>query len=144
VKKAQERIKATAMPAVDEIRERADQVTGRLQAFTSQSMQQVRAFVSRSADFVQHRVIAFNQTCRGRKNGNGTQNWSSSTSERNSQNRDSSKDEMKSHWKAHVGENREMEEISFSHETRSETCFSTIFTWILMTATVAKVTNNSF
>lgn len=78
------------MPTIAEIRERAEQVTTRLHALTNQSMQQVRLQMSRSADYVQHRFITFNNTCRGRKDENGTQN-----SQQNGCHRDSSKDQMK-------------------------------------------------
>lgn len=79
------------MPTTAEIRERAEQVTSRLRAFTNQSMQQVRTFASRGADYVQHKLIAFNDTCHGRKNEAGANNWST-TSERNSRQSDSSKE----------------------------------------------------
>lgn len=79
------------MPTTAEIRERAEQVTSRLGAFTNQSMQQVRTFASRGADYVQHKLIAFNDTCHGRKNEADANNWST-TSEINSRHRDSSKE----------------------------------------------------
>jgi hypothetical protein len=78
------------MPTTAEIRESAEQVASRLHALTTRSVQQVRTLASRSADYVQHKFIAFSDSCRGQKNGDDTQTWS--TSERNSQNRDSSKD----------------------------------------------------
>lgn len=108
------------MPSAAEIRERAEQVTSRLHAFTNQSMQQVRTFASRGADYVQHKFIAFNDTCRGRKIESDAQNWSASTSERNSQNRDSSKDKMKSA----CGEKRNERATLLSTELFS------VFTWI--------------
>lgn len=78
------------MPTAAEIRESAEQASTRLRAFASRSMQQVRSMASRGADCVQHRVIAFSESCRGLKSDREAQHWS--TSERNSQARDSSKD----------------------------------------------------
>lgn len=82
------------MPTTAEIRESAEHLSGRLHVFASQSVQQVRALATRGADFVQHQLNAFNNTCRGRKS-DDAQNWSESTAERSSQKRDSSKDQMK-------------------------------------------------
>lgn len=75
------------MPTAAEIRERGEQIAGRLQVFTNQSMQQVRTLASRGASYVQHKFIAFNASCRRKDD---AQNWSTD-SERNSQQRDSSK-----------------------------------------------------
>ena len=76
------------MPTAAELRESAEQVTARMQALTSRSMQQVRRLTTRGV----HRIQAFTDTCRGRKNEDPVRHWStSSLSERNSQPRDSSK-----------------------------------------------------
>lgn len=72
------------MPTAAEIRERADQIAGRVHSFTNQSMQQVRRLALRSSDYVRVKLTAFNNTCRGRKNPSDAQNWSTSTSDRNS------------------------------------------------------------
>lgn len=109
------------MPTAAEIRENAQQVTARLHAFTNQSMQQVSSLASRGARFVQHRFIAFSDTCRGRKSEDAARDWT--TSERNSQSRNSSKD--KADWKAHVEIEEEKSNFPQKHAFQS-------FTWIFL------------
>jgi hypothetical protein len=73
------------MPNTTELRESAEQVTARLQALTSRSMQQVRGFASRG-------VRTIRGSLRRQKSENASQHWStSSLSDKNSQNQDSSK-----------------------------------------------------
>lgn len=110
------------MPTLTEIRERADQVTSRLYVLANHSTQQVRALASRGADYVQQRFIAFNNTCRGRKNENGTPNWSSSDSENIERHRDSSKDQMKTLNSACRGVKRKI--LCSLQEQLVNTCFS--------------------
>ena len=72
-----ERGRSITMPTTAEIRERAITLGRR-------SMQQVREFGSRGVDYLQHRLHAFNDACRSRKNINSSQRWSTTTSERTS------------------------------------------------------------
>lgn len=72
---------------IGEFRERAEHMT-------NASMQQVRSLASRSRNYVQHRITAFNECLSGLKrprSNSDDQNWSTTTSERNLS-RGSSKD----------------------------------------------------
>lgn len=66
------------------LRDGADEFMGRCNVFTNQSMQQVRSFARSGMNYTRRQIHAFNETCRGRKNGTSdSQCWSQATSEQN-------------------------------------------------------------